>query len=695
MKKFLVFLIVLGLSMLVFGQPEKKPFSIEALYELKSVYDVQPSPDGKWIAYVVTDYNLKETKQNSDIYISSIDGKIQKRLTTYSGADFHPRWSKKGDKIYFLSTRKNGVQLWALPVLGGEAVQLTDFDGISMDNVHYLEDSNKIIFTTTVFPECGEDLECSKKIRDSRDNGPVQAHYAKELLYRHWTSYRDGEYTHVFMYDFDSKQFKALTSGQYDYPMFSLGGPQLAVSPDGNEICVVSNHDKEQASSTNGDLWLINMSTGELKNITKENPAYDGEPVYSPDGRYIAFKTQKIPGYESDLFRLAIYDRKTGKISNLTEGKIDNWVGSVVWSKDSKNIYFTVEEKGHYPVYKIELKSGKIKKIFDANTIRSLTLTPDQKYFVFTRSTVGSPYEIYRIKSNGKQLEQITFINQDVVEQYDIRPAREMWITGADGKKIQTWVVTPHNFDPNKKYPLILNVHGGPQQMWYDGFRGDWQVYPGSGYVVAFCNPHGSPGYGQKFVEAISKDWGGKVYEDIMKVTDSLASLPYVDENRLGAMGWSYGGYMMMWLEGHTDRFKAIVAMMGVYDLPSMYGTTEELWFPEWEMGGTPWDKEEMYKKWSPSSYVKNFKTPCLVITGERDYRVSYTQSLQFFTALQKMNVPSELIVFKHDGHWPNYLKSMPVYYNAHLYWFHKYLGGEEAPYEMDKLIQNRAFEEK
>jgi len=238
-----------------------------------------------------------------------------------------------------------------------------------------------------------------------------------------------------------------------------------------------------------------------------------------------------------------------------------------------------------------------------------------------------------------------------------------------------------------------LNVHGGPQYQWADAFRGDWQVYPGSGYIVAFPNPHGSTGYGQEFTNAISKHWEGAVYDDIMAVTDSLAKLPFVDSGRMGAMGWSWGGYMMMWLEGHTTRFKALASMMGVYDLPAMYGATEELWFPEWDLGGTPWNNKDYYEKASPHNYVRNFKTPCLIITGEKDYRVPYTQSLEFFTGLQKMGVPSRLIVFKNDGHWPDYVKSMPFYYNAHLDWFHKYLGGEPAPYDMVKMLRNQAFE--
>ena len=304
---------------------------------------------------------------------------------------------------------------------------------------------------------------------------------------------------------------------------------------------------------------------------------------------------------------------------------------------------------------------------------------------------MGEPTALYRMSSRGRDIRRLEFLNQKIEDEVDIRSAEELWVEGANGKPVHVFIVKPYGFDPEKKYPLILNVHGGPQSQWADAFRGDWQVYPGAGYIVAFPNPHGSTGYGQAYTAAISKDWGGKVYEDVIRVADALAELAYVDEERMGAMGWSYGGYMMMWLEGHPNRFKTLAAMMGVYDLRSMYGATEELWFPEWDLGGQPWNSDE-YEKWAPSNYVAQYKTPCLVLTGEKDYRVPYTQSLHFFTDLQKMGVPSRLIVYKNDGHWPDFIRSMPLYYNAHLDWFHRFLGGEPAPWDMQDMIRNKAF---
>jgi dipeptidyl aminopeptidase/acylaminoacyl peptidase len=357
-------------------------------------------------------------------------------------------------------------------------------------------------------------------------------------------------------------------------------------------------------------------------------------------------------------------------------------------------MFFTGPVEGQNPIYRLDVESRNITQVLADKTIDEFEFTRDAGQMVYSRRSTGDPSEIFSVQISGGRASQprrLTRINEAIAAEVDIRPAESMWVDGAGGAKIQVFIVKPHGFDPARKYPLILNVHGGPQSQWADAFRGDWQVYPGAGYVVAFANPHGSTGYGQEFTAAISGDYGGAVFEDLMKVTDALEKLPYVDRNRMGAMGWSYGGYMMNWFAGHTDRFKAIASMMGLFDLRSFYGATEELWFPEWDLKGQPWNSD-LYEKWSPSNYVKNFKTPTLVITGERDYRVPYTQSLQFFTALQKMNVPSKLMVYANAGHWPSWYE-MALYYTAHLEWFNKYLGGEAPPWTSEQFLRNGVFD--
>jgi dipeptidyl aminopeptidase/acylaminoacyl peptidase len=690
MKK--TFFLLLSALMLTAAFAQKRPFAIEDLYKIKGVAGPQISPDGKNIAFTVTESNLSEGKSRTEVYVIESDGNNLRKLTDNSASDYHPRWSPDGKSLLFLSARHEGPQAWLLPLEGGEPTQLTHFN-TGVGDAEWTSDGKHIVFTSDVFPECGADGDCNKKIDESMSSGPIQAHMADRLLYRHWTSWKDGRRSHVFAYDIDKKKYTDLSPGDYDAPVFSLGGGGVAVSPDGKEVCFASNHDANEAETTNADLFIVPTSGGEPKDITAENTSFDGGPSYSPDGNYIAYRMQKTPAYESDLFRIALYNRKTGEKTVLTE-KFNNWVDGITWAPDSKSIYFTADVQGHTPLYKIEVDTKEITQVVDVKSIDAIDVSPDGKTLVIVRRAVGEPVEMWRASSQGKNLRRLTFLNKPIEDSVDIRPAEEMWITSPTGKKVHTFIVKPHNFDPSKKYPLILNVHGGPQSQWEDAFRGDWQVYPGCGYIVAFPNPHGSTGYGQEYTAEISKDWGGAVYQDVMAVADSLEKIPYVDKDRIGAMGWSFGGYMMMWLEGHTSRFKAIACMMGVYDLTAMHGSTEELWFPQWDLGGTPWDSD-LYMKWSPNQYVKNFKTPCLVITGEKDYRVPYAQSLEFFTDLQKMDVPSRLIVFPNDGHWPSGVKSMPLYYNAHLDWFHKYLGGDPAPYDMMKMVRNQAFEGK
>ena len=684
LRRFLLPLLILAVPGFA---AEKRAFQIEDLYRLKGVQHLALSPDGSRLAFEVSSQDLKAAKRDTQLWVLETATGAAKQLTFSGKADTSPLWSKDGKTLYFLSSREGGSQLWALDASGGEARKVTDFEpGVGAPK---LRPGGGVVFEASVFPEAMADGAKHKDLSAKLESGPVQAHLADSLLYRHWTEWRDFQYSHLFRSTSDGK-VEALTAGKQDYPGF---WQTWDLSPDGKEVCVTTNTDPVPARSTNNDLFLIALDGDRTpRRITGDNPASDSDPKYSPDGRFIAYKLQAKPGHESDRFRLAVYDRAKGTRQVLTEA-IDNWVDAFQWSADGKALWFTVEEKGRWPLYRADVATGKCVRMLEGLSIKEFAVSPDQKAVFLTKTRVGEPVEVWRHTFASGETKRVTDFNQALAAQVDFRPAEEQWVKGADGMPVHVFLVKPHGFDPAKKYPLILNVHGGPQMMWSDTLRGDWQVYPGAGYIVAFPNPHGSTGYGQAFTDAISGDWDGKVMEDVAKVADHLAALPYVDKDRMGAMGWSWGGYAMMWLEGHTTRFKALAAMMGVYDLRSMHGATEELWFPEHDLTGTPWDQAATYERMNPSSAVKAFQTPCLVITGERDYRVPYTQSLQFFTGLQEMGVPSRLIVFKNDGHWPDNLKSMPVYYNAHLEWFQKYLGGGAAPWSTEDLVRNLAFE--
>ena len=669
----------------------QRAFTIEDQYRLRSLESVSTGPAGSAV-FAVKSFDLPKAKQVTHLWMVDPGAARPKQLTFSEKGESSPAFSHDGKSIAFVSSRDGDSNLYILPTAGGEARKLTSISTGVADPV-WSPDDKWIAFASDVYPECTDDA-CNKKVAERWSKGHLQAHLADGLLYRHWTEWKDGKTTHVLLAEVATGKVRDLTPGQFDSPPFQLGGPvQYDFSPDGAELVFVSNHDPQPASSTNNDLWLVPVAGGQPRNITASNRAYDGSPKYSPDGRYIAYRLQKQPGYESDLFRLAIYDRAAGTSRVLTES-FRNWADDFAWSPDSKSLYFSSPVEGNQPIQQVDIASAHIHQVLRDKTIREFVLSRDGRRIVYTRSAVGEPLELFAADLRdgvASAPQRLSHFNDAVAEEVDIRPAESMWIAGAGGAKIQTFIVKPHGFDASRKYPLILNVHGGPQSQWADAFRGDWQVYPGAGYVVAFANPHGSTGYGHEFTAQISGDYGGMVFEDLMKVTDALAKLPYVDANRMGAMGWSFGGYMMDWFEGHTGRFKAIASMMGLFDLPSFYGATEELWFPEWDLKGQPWNSQ-LYEKFSPSHYVKNFKTPCLVITGERDYRVPYTQSLDFFTALQKMNVPSRLIVYSKAGHWPDWYE-MALYYTAHLEWFHKYLGGAAPPWTTDQFLRNAVFD--
>ena len=686
MKLLLNTLLIITTFISISLHAQKRAFEIEDIYRIKYVGSPTISHNGELVAFTVTEYNLKETKSNTEIFVINIDGGSKKQITNNDAADFNPIWSSDDSKIYFSSTRSGSVQLFSIPINGGEARQITDFAlGVSSPKLSI--DGNLILFQTTVFPECGINVSCNKKISNAMKDGAIQAHLADSLFVRHWTEYNDGKFTHILSYNFETEKYKDLTPGYFNSPAFSAGGSDnYNISPNSESVVFDSKRVSNPAASTNTDVFIVDTTGSNLLNITQENFAADFNPNYSPDGNYIAYLTQKIPTYESDRIRLAIYNIKTG-ISEVITEKFDNWVNSFKWSTDSKSIYFTAHEKGYMPLFKINVESKEISKVIEKKVVASFSISPNENFIVYTYSAVHKPVELAYFNLSSKRDINITNFNEAISNEVDIRPAEQAWVKGAEGKLIHVFIVKPHNFDPNKKYPLMINVHGGPQYQWMDSFRGDWQVYPGAGYVLAFPNPHGSTGYGQEFTASISDDWDGKVFDDVMKVTDYLANLDYVDENRMGAMGWSYGGYFMNLLQAKTDRFKCLSSMMGIYDLKEFKDETEELWFANWDL------KRDDYETMSPSNYEDNFTTPTLIITGEKDYRIPYTQSLRYFTVLQNKGIDSRLIIFKNDGHWPSFLNSMPLYYNSHLEWFHKYLGGDKAPWNSKDMVRNNYLE--
>lgn len=696
MKKNL--LLSLALMALLPVSAQKRAYTLEDVYRVKSVYAPTVNKDGA-LAYGISTPNLNTQRAASNIVVKAPQtaalfglAKGESKQITTDGKSFSPFWSNDGKTLYYLSYADGTTQVYRY--VGGTATKITNY-ALGIQGPVISPDGNLIAFGAEVWPDIKDaDGSANKLARDKKAANPIQAHVADALLFRHWNEYNDGKYWHIIIYNIKDNTYTDVTPGAYHSPVWSPDGPVgFSFSPDSKELCYLSNHDAHPEASTNCDLWIVPVTGGEARNITAENKAWDGSPQYSPDGRYIAYRFQLTPGYEADRFTLAVYDRQMGQKTVLTD-RFDNWVEGFKWAADSRSIYFVGQERGYQPLFQVTLADKKITKLIANRSIFGFDVDPQGNAY-YTSSSTGRPVELYTQKLNttgGKKKKaapveiQVTHVNDSLVAAVDFRPSEQMWVKGADGDSVHVFIVKPHGFDPNKKYPLVINVHGGPQSQWMDSYRADWQVYPGAGYVVAYPNPHGSTGYGQQYCLDISGSWGGKPYEDVMAVTDMLEKLPYIDKDRMGAMGWSYGGYFMNWLQGHTKRFKCFVSMMGIYDLDAMWGTTEELWFPEFDLKGQPWNSNQ-YKMWNPADFVKNFSTPTLIITGERDYRVSYNQSLAYFTTLQTLNIPSRLIIFDNDGHWPSGLKSMPLYYNAHLEWFHKYLGGGAAPWDTKKMV--------
>jgi dipeptidyl aminopeptidase/acylaminoacyl peptidase len=656
----------------------KHAITFADMIQMHRVGEAQVSPDGKWVAYSVSTPDLDANRGASNIWMVPTAGGSSQQLTQ-SGHDSSPVWSPDGKTIAFLSSRSGDSQVYLLPMDGGEAKPLTHLS-TGADIVKWSPDGKTIAFTSGVYPDCKDDA-CNSARDAEKDKDKVKAHVAEHLLYRHWTHWNEGKRSHLFVVPADgSANPRDLTvEANYDVPPDERGGPgDLNFSPDSREICFTAVTYPVEAISTNGDLFVVPVAGGEAKRITTQ-PGFDGGPAYSPDGKYIAYHAQLTAGYESDRWRVMLYDRATSKIENLSEA-FDRSANELTWSADSKTIYFTAEDETLQPIYSMAPRAGDVPKKLIANSYNlGISLSNDGRTLVFERTSLTTPAEIFVASSDGSGVRQLTHQNDAILASLKMNEPETFWFEGAGGTRVQAMMIRPPDFDATKKYPLLVLLHGGPQTMWSNawGYRWNAQVFSAPGYVTLMINRRGSTGYGQKFTDEITNDWGGKAYVDVMNGVDFvLKKYPYTDGTRMAAAGGSYGGYMADWIATHTGRFKAIISHAGIYDKNSMYAT-EELWFEEHDMQGTPWTSPENYRKWAPLTYAADlgkFKTPTLVIAGERDYRVPYTQSLEFFNTLQRQGVPSKLVVFPDEGHWILKPQNSRFWYKTFLDWLATYL---------------------
>jgi len=676
MKRLVAIVAVLLIGLCSVALAQNRSYNVDDLLKVRRVGDPQLSPDGRHVAFTIGDVNVADNRVVNQIYVTPIGGGELKRLTDGKTSSAAPRWSPDGKKIAFTT----GGQIWVMDSDdGGDKEQITKISTGAAAPV-WSPDGKWIAFTSDVYPDCNND-ECNKKRDEQAESSKVKAHMVTRLLYKHWDEWRDVKRTHVFVVSSNGGTARQITTGDRDSPPYAAStGVDYAFSPDSTEIAFLRNPDKVEAISTNSDIYTMNLASGATKNITERNRGYDAAPIYTRDGKLIIYRSQATAGFEADRWRLMAYNRATGANVELTKG-FDLQVEGVVLSPDGNSIYLTANDRGKEPIYTIPIGGGVPRKLIHNVFATNLQISSDGRKLVFASSSIAAPPEIYVVNTDGSGLKALTTVNAELMARAKLRPAEEVEWTGAMGRKIHGFIVKPNNFDPNKRYPLLVLIHGGPQSAWNDSWSYRWnpEVFANAGYVVFAPNPRGSTGYGQQFINEISGDWAGKVYVDLMNgVADVLRRNSFIDRNRIGGAGASYGGYMVNWILGHNNdaraRFKTLVSHAGVYNLESMYGTTEELWFPEWEFKGPAWSNPAMYSRWSPHKSAQNFNTPTLVTHGELDFRVPISEGMQLFTALQRKGVESKMLIFPDEGHWILKPQNSHLWFNTVLDWLDKHL---------------------
>lgn len=658
------FFLVLLIPFFVFAQ-SKHAITVDDLWAMKRIGSYNVSPDGKTIALALTSYTFEANKGNTDIYLIDTDGNNLRAFKNSDKSESEPKFSPDGKTIAFV----RGEQIWQCSLDGSNEKQLTDiYTGAS--DFEWSPDGKNILFVSSVYPDCTSQ-ECNEQKDKAKEESKVKAEIFTELMFRHWNDWRGQKRSHLFQLNVETGKFIDLNEGsKEDVPPLALGSANdFNYAPDGLEIAYSQNPDFTKATSTNIEIYLL----GQTRKLISISKGVDCQPVYSPDGNWLVWTSMKHAGFESDKKDLILYNRKSGETKNLTED-LDKSVDEFIWTSDSKTIYFLAANEIFNSIYKLDLSSGEVKLFYKENFNTNIQLSKDGKTLYFLKQRSDLPAEIFSISTDGKNtLKRITFSNEEILSQLEMNPVETFWCEGANGDKVQSILVKPPFFNPNKKYPMMFLIHGGPQGAWEDNFHYRWniQMFAGAGYVVVAPNPRGSTGYGQKFTDEISKDWGGKVYTDLMNTYDyAIKNFSFIDVNNTFASGASYGGYMINWIEGHTDRFSALFCHNGTFNLESMWGTTEELWFPEWDIGGTPWENHELYEKWSPHRYANNFKTPMLIVHSAFDFRLSEEQAFQAFTTLQRLGVESKFLYFPDETHFVSKPQNAKLWWNTVFDWF-------------------------
>lgn len=708
--------LVTALIMTTTATAAKRPMKLDDLFAFKRVSDPQVSPDGSLVVYVVTTVDLPGNKTISNLWLAATDGKTPPRqLTASDKKDRHPRWSPDGSKILFESTRSGKSQLWLIELAGGEAKKLTDVS-TEASNAIWSRDGSHIAFVSAVYPEFSEKPfaesdKLNKEKMEAAEKNPVKAKVFKRLFYRHWDSWVEDKRQHLFVVKADGSDVHDATPGDRDaYPTsttFSVGD-DFCFSPDGKYLVFTAVPADGEAWSTNHDICRVaidNKSTN-WETLTKDNPAADCSPQFSPDGTKLAYRAQKKAGYEADKWDLMVADTNPG---GSLKGAVKRHEGpfsseEFIWSRDAGDIYSIADVEGSRRPVGLMLRRRAVDRrrlnaagevLVQAGAASKELIGTDRApgswnslstnvrnspALIYTRASLDRPPEAFAVREG--EVQSLSRANDALLAQLDVPRPESVTVPGAGGDPMQMWILKPPGFDPSKKWPLAYLVHGGPQGAWEDGWSFRWcpELWAAQGYVVALPNPRGSTGFGQKYTDEITGDWGGKCYQDLVAGLEYMKKQPYVDASRMGAAGASFGGYMMNWFAVNdiAKEFKCLITHCSVWNFESMYATTDEIWFDEWEHGGPPWGKHrESYEKHSPHRYAARlgeFKTPMLVISNDLDFRCPVSQGQELFTALQRQGVPSKFINFPDEGHWVLKPANSKYWHEEVFAWLTKYV---------------------
>lgn len=627
-----------------------KYLSIELLQQLTRLSSFHLSPDGNRVVFSAARPNLEKNLLAENLYLLDLQTRFLRQLThSKEQKNLRPRWRPDGRAILFLSDRSSSMQVWSLPVDGGEARQVTNV-ACGIDSFLVFPDGMSLAVVCSVHPGCSSLDEIKKRLEEDEAR-KVKMRVYENLPLRRWDTWDDGRFSHILQIAMDGSLVCDLTPENEHSPAWSESGTDdYAISPDGKEVCFVRAVGSEVLDGVR-ELFIRRLSDTNTVQLTSHG-AVSFAPLYSRDGRYIAYLKTTRPLLDGCHPYLSVYDRETGETHTYGQ-ELDRGCSGFVWAPDSQSIWFTVEDRGSETLYRTSLE-GKITRLGSISSSSGLQVTPDGQKLLVAVSSFTAPADLIAIDSHTGQREQLTHLNQEVLDGLEWGEVSRFTYAGWGGEQVESWLIKPPDFNPEKSYPLLLLIHGGPHSAWGDSFHYRWnpQIFAAEGYLVIAPNFHGSSGYGQSFTDQLRGQWGGSAYEDLMLAVDEALKWPYTDAGRLAAAGASYGGYMANWIAGHSDRFRCIVSHDGLYNLVTSIYTSDYVSGAMEELGGTPWENIEVLHHYSPSTYACNFKTPMLIVHGQLDYRVDLSDGLAMFQVLKARKIPARLLYFPDENHW-------------------------------------------